>query len=90
MSSSLASVYEYLKLLRGQSFGLCVSVLHGTEKSRIIDASTPVATTGANWIVEPSHIVFRSGSHEVLLLLDNVVAVERSLANDTLEVIVRF
>jgi hypothetical protein len=85
-----AAIYEYLKLLRGQSFGLVVSVLHGSTKVKIIDAKTAVATTGVNWIVEPSHIVFNNGLDEALVPLANVMAVSRSIEEEVVELIVRF
>jgi hypothetical protein len=86
-----ASIYEYLKLLRGESFGILVSVLHGTTKVQLFDATVPaVTTTGVNWIVEPSHILFNNGASEVLLPLENVIAAFRSVTNDTLELVVRF
>ena len=85
------AVYEYRKRLRGQSFGLSVTVLHGATRIQIIDALAPaVVTTGVNWIVEPSHLLFNNEVREILLPLDNVVAVARSIDEDTVDLIVRF
>jgi hypothetical protein len=85
-----ASIYEYLKLLRGQTFGLTVSLLNGATKVIVIDASKPVLTTGANWLVEPSHLLFNNGQTEVLIPLANVIAVSRSIGDEVVDVIVRF
>lgn len=91
MSGAAACVYEYLKNLRGESFGIVGSVLHGATKSELIDASSPaVVTTGINWTVEPSHLLFNSGAHELLIPLEHVVAVVRSIGGETVELIVRF
>ena len=90
MFGGYASIYEYLKLLRGQTFGLTVSLLNGATKVVIIDASTPVVTTGANWLVEPSHLLFNNGQAEVLIPLANVIAVSRSITDEVVDLIVRF
>ena len=91
MFGGSASIYEYLKLLRGQTFGLTVSILNeNATKVVIIDASKPVVTTGTNWMVEPSHLLFNNGQTEILLPLADVIAVSRSLVDEVVDLIVRF
>ena len=91
MFGGSASIYEYLKLLRGQTFGLTVSLLNDkATKVVIIDASKPVVTTGTNWLVEPSHLLFNNGESEVLLPLEGVIAVSRSIADEVVNLIVQF